>query len=83
MGIASVFLNATAGTTQPDAPSELLTLLTCPASLFRCEKGLVTREMAVEMAGLVPGGLPVVDLPDAGHHQMLDQPLALVTGIRT
>ena len=62
---------------------ELLPLLTCPAALFRCEKGLVTREMAVEMAGLVPGGLPVVDLPDAGHHPMLDQPLALVTGIRT
>ena len=62
---------------------ELLPLLTCPAALFRCEKGLVTREMAVEMAGLVPGGLHVVDLPDAGHHQMLDQPPALVTGIRT
>src|SRR5215207_5763989 len=58
-------------------------LLPCPAALFRCEKGLVTREMAVDMAGLVPGGLPVVDLPDAGHHPMLDQPLALVTGIRT
>jgi len=27
--------------------------------------------------------LPVGDLPDAGHHPMLDQPLALVTGIRT
>ncbi len=32
---------------------------------------------------LVPGRLPVVDLPDAGHHPMLDQPLALVTGLRT
>jgi pimeloyl-ACP methyl ester carboxylesterase len=35
------------------------------------------------MAGLVPHHLPVVDLPDAGHHPMLDQPLALVTGLRT
>jgi pimeloyl-ACP methyl ester carboxylesterase len=63
--------------------TRLLPQLTCPAALFRCEKGLVSPEMAGEMAGLVAGGLPVVDLPDAGHHPMLDQPLALVTGIRT
>jgi pimeloyl-ACP methyl ester carboxylesterase len=39
--------------------------------------------MAAEMVSLVPGGLPVVDLPEAGHHPMLDQPLALVTAVRT
>lgn len=63
--------------------AQLLPQLGCPAALFRCEKGLVSPEMAVAMADLVDGGLPVVDLPDAGHHPMLDQPLALVTGIRT
>ena len=63
--------------------AQLLPQLGCPAALFRCEKGMVSRRMAGEMAGLVAGGLPVVDLPDAGHHPMLDQPLALVTGIRT
>ena len=63
--------------------AQLLPQLTRPAALFRCEKGLVTQEMAAEMARLVAGGLPVVDLPDSGHHPMLDQPLALVTGIRT
>ena len=63
--------------------THLLPQLTCPAALFRCEKGLVSPTMAGEMAALVAGGLPVVDLPDAGHHPMLDQPLALVTGIRT
>jgi pimeloyl-ACP methyl ester carboxylesterase len=35
------------------------------------------------MARLTRQPLPVVDLPDAGHHPMLDQPLALVTGLRT
>jgi pimeloyl-ACP methyl ester carboxylesterase len=35
------------------------------------------------MGVLVPGGLPVVDLPEAGHHPMLDQPLALLAGVRT
>jgi pimeloyl-ACP methyl ester carboxylesterase len=62
---------------------DLLPQLHCPVALFRCEHGLVTPEMAAEMAGLVPQHLPVVDLPDAGHHPMLDQPLALVTGLRT
>ncbi len=68
---------------RPPSLTELLPQLTCPAALFRCEKGLVSRRMATEMAGLVAGGLPVVDLPDAGHHPVFDQPLALVTGIRT
>jgi pimeloyl-ACP methyl ester carboxylesterase len=62
---------------------QLLPRLAAPAALFRCEHGLVTPAMAAEMAALVPGGLPVVDLPEAGHHPVLDQPLALVTGIRT
>jgi pimeloyl-ACP methyl ester carboxylesterase len=63
--------------------TQLLPQLTAPVALFRCEKGLVSREMATEMAGLVAGHLPVVDLPDAGHHPMLDRPLALVAGVRT
>jgi pimeloyl-ACP methyl ester carboxylesterase len=62
---------------------DLLPQLRSPVALFRCEHGLVSPEMADEMGRLVPTGLPVVDLPDAGHHPMLDQPLALVTGLRT
>jgi pimeloyl-ACP methyl ester carboxylesterase len=62
---------------------ELLPQLDCPVALFRCEYGLVSTDMAEEMQRLVPHRLPVVDLPDAGHHPMLDQPLALVTGLRT
>jgi pimeloyl-ACP methyl ester carboxylesterase len=62
---------------------ELLPQLHCPVALFRCEHGLVSPAMAGEMARLVPGHLPVVDLPDTGHHPMLDRPLALVTGLRT
>jgi pimeloyl-ACP methyl ester carboxylesterase len=62
---------------------DLLPQLTCPVALFRCEQGLVSPGMAAEMARLAPGSLPVVDLPDTGHHPMLDRPLALVTGLRT
>jgi len=62
---------------------DLLPQLRCPAVLLRCEHGLIAPAMATEMAGLVPGGMPVVELPDAGHHPMLDQPLALVAALRT
>jgi len=62
---------------------DLLPELGAPTTLFRCEHGLVSPQMAAEMARLVPAGLPVVDLPDAGHHPMLDRPLTLVTGLRT
>jgi pimeloyl-ACP methyl ester carboxylesterase len=62
---------------------DLLPQLTCPVALFRCEHGLVSPPMAAEMTQLVSGRLPVVDLPDTGHHPMLDRPLALVTGLRT
>jgi len=62
---------------------DLLPDLGCPMALFRCEHGLVSREMAADMTRLVPAPLPVVDLPDAGHHPMLDQPLALVAALRT
>ncbi len=62
---------------------DLLPAVRCPVALFRCEHGLVGPAMAAEMAGLAPAGMPVVALPDAGHHPMLDQPLALVAALRT
>lgn len=62
---------------------DLLPGVGAPITLLRCEHGLVSAGMAAEMAGLVPAGLPVVELPDSGHHPMLDQPLALVATLRT
>jgi pimeloyl-ACP methyl ester carboxylesterase len=62
---------------------DLLPQLRCPVVLLRCDRGLVDPAMAADMARLVPAGMPVVDLPDAGHHPMLDQPLALVAALRT
>lgn len=63
--------------------SDLLSALDTPAALFRSEHGLVTKEMADRMATLVGEKFACVDVPAAGHHPMLDQPLALVTGLRT
>jgi pimeloyl-ACP methyl ester carboxylesterase len=54
-----------------------------PAALLRCERGLVDTDMAADMQRLAAGVLPVIELPDAGHHPMLDQPLVLVTALTT
>lgn len=61
---------------------DLLPRLRCPVALVRGEHGLVPPAMVAEMRGLVTGPLPVIELPDAGHHPMLDQPLVLLTALR-
>ncbi|WP_138735869.1 alpha/beta fold hydrolase [Modestobacter excelsi] len=67
---------------QPPLP-DAFTRLTCRTALFYCERGLVNREMAAEMQRLVRGPFRTAELPDAGHHPMLDQPLVLVTALTT
>jgi pimeloyl-ACP methyl ester carboxylesterase len=62
---------------------ELLPQIHVPVTLLRCEQGLVSDGMARDMARLVDGGARVIALPAAGHHPMFDQPLALVTALRS
>ncbi|GAA1849064.1 alpha/beta hydrolase [Pseudonocardia ailaonensis] len=61
---------------------ELLPQLKSRAAFFRSEFGLVPPSMAEDIAGLLGPRVPMVELPDAGHHPMLDQPLSLVTALR-
>ena len=68
---------------RPPTLQELLPRLAGPAAFLRCEHGLVTPSMVSEMVRLVPAPLPVIEIPDAGHHPMLDQPLPLVATLRT
>ena len=49
-------------------------------AVFRGEHGIVDLEHTREHCR---PGVPITTLPDSGHHPMLDQPLALVTGLRT
>jgi len=51
---------------------------TCPAVLLRAEHGILD----AEKVRAARDHLVVVDLPAAGHHPMLDQPLQLVAAIR-
>ena len=61
----------------------MLSRLECRVALFRAEHGLVSADMGEMMYDRLGRVAPVIEIPDAGHAIMLDQPLALITGIRT
>lgn len=62
---------------------ELLRAVRCRAAVFRAEQGLVTEDVASDMYDLFDRSAPVIELPLAGHHPMLDQPLPLISGLLT
>jgi pimeloyl-ACP methyl ester carboxylesterase len=64
-------------------PPALLTRLDCRVALFRAEHGIVSQQMSDMMYDRLGRLAPVIEIPAAAHHVMLDYPLALVTGIRT
>jgi pimeloyl-ACP methyl ester carboxylesterase len=67
----------------PRATAEILPRVKCRVALFRAENGLVTPDIGEEMYELMGRNAPVIEIPEAYHHIMLDQPLLLVTGLRT
>jgi pimeloyl-ACP methyl ester carboxylesterase len=62
---------------------ELLTRLDCRVALFRAEHGLVTPQQGEVLYDRLGRVAPVIEIPAAGHHIMLDQPIALVAALRT
>ena len=64
-------------------PRELLPRVTCRVAIFAAEHGLVTDEIGGYMYDQLGRVAPVVEIPEAGHHVMLDQPLLLLTALRT
>jgi pimeloyl-ACP methyl ester carboxylesterase len=61
----------------------LLTRLDCRVALFRAEHGIVTQQLGEVMYDRLGRLAPVIEIPAAGHHVMLDQPIALVAALRT
>lgn len=62
---------------------EYLQAAACRAALIFGEKSaLVSRETASYMSSLMGPKAPVVEVPEARHHVMLDQPLAFVAALR-
>jgi pimeloyl-ACP methyl ester carboxylesterase len=57
--------------------------VTCRLALLRSEHGLVTDDIEASMYERLGRVTPIVEIPEAGHHAMLDQPLLLLTAIRT
>jgi pimeloyl-ACP methyl ester carboxylesterase len=54
----------------------------CRFALLRSEHGLVTRDIGDSMYDTLGRVAPVIELPEAGHHAMLDEPLVLLTALR-
>lgn len=55
----------------------------CRFALLRSERGLVTPDIGAFMYEALGRVAPVIEIPEAGHHAMLDQPLVLLTALRT
>lgn len=55
----------------------------CRIGYLHCEHGVVPPRMAEQIRSILQLRGPFVDLAEAGHHPMLDQPLPLVATIRT
>ena len=66
----------------PRAIHEILPTVRCRVALFRAEFGLVTPDIGEYMFELLDRNAPVVEIPQAHHHLMLDQPLALIAALR-
>lgn len=67
----------------PDAaPGAVAAELGCPVAFLRgARSGLMSDEIWAGMRVLFPEGSPMIDVPDADHHVLLDQPLALVSAL--
>jgi len=68
---------------RPPLTPALLTKLDSRVALFYAEHGIVSPQTSELMYDRLGRRAPLIEIPAAGHHVMLDQPIALVTGIRT
>lgn len=63
---------------------ELVSGVRCPIAYFYGDRSaLVGPEELQRACALFPQGTPVIAIADAAHHVLIDQPLALVAGLRT
>lgn len=65
----------------PDVTVDRLEPLTCPAVLLRSELGFITDVLMEGMRARLGNSLRVMEIPQAGHHGLLDQPLAVLTAL--
>ena len=64
-------------------PTALITAARSPLALIRGAKSqLFHPEDAAYLLSLIPPGSPYVEIPEAEHHVMIDQPIAFVAALR-
>ncbi len=54
----------------------------CRVAIVRAQHGMMSPEMASRLRARLGRPAPVVEIPLAGHHVLLDEPLSLVTALR-
>jgi pimeloyl-ACP methyl ester carboxylesterase len=65
------------------SPNDDLQNMKCRVGILRGEKSaLFLPSVSAHMSKML-GGVPIASIPEAYHHVMLDQPLALTTALRT
>jgi pimeloyl-ACP methyl ester carboxylesterase len=68
---------------EPFGAADTLSRLDCRVALFRAEHGIMSVQMSRVMYDRLGRVAPVIEIPAAGHHIMLDQPVALIAALRT
>ncbi len=64
-------------------PAPLVRGARCPQALIWGDRSkLMPPEVIAHMRTLLPADTPLIPVPDAAHHVMIDQPLAFVTALR-
>jgi pimeloyl-ACP methyl ester carboxylesterase len=67
---------------RPALVFEAVPRLNAPAIMLRGEHGIVTPRLTARLQQALGTVVGVAEIPDAGHHVMLDEPLALATALR-
>ena len=68
--------------TDQEILEDMMARMPCRVGYLRCEAGLVSRGMAGKIRSILQLRGPFIELAEAGHHPMLDQPLPLVATLR-
>jgi len=79
----ALFAKMTGPPRSPATPAGPAGQAGCRAAILRAEHGLMSPGMAGRLRAWLGPAAIVAEIPAAGHHVLLDQPLSLVTALRT
>jgi pimeloyl-ACP methyl ester carboxylesterase len=67
---------------RPEPSATLAGQASCRVAILRAEHGLMSADMAGRLGARLGHRVPIAELPAAGHHVLLDEPLSLVSALR-